>query len=146
MTTQGSTRPLILVIEDYRDSRQMLKLVLETFGYEVVTAANGDEALSLAVGHPVDLILTDLGLPDMDGIGLVRRLRKIDDRFSRIPIIMQTAFERNECYQPAIDAGCTEVLAKPIDFDTLHTLIQKLLKDGCDDREDTSNGVEFHKS
>lgn len=146
MPTQGSTRSLILVIEDYRDSRQMLKLVLETFDYEVLTAANGNEAFSLAASNPVDLILTDLGLPDMDGIGVVRRLRTLSDYLSRVPIIMLTAFERNDCYQPALDAGCTEVLTKPPDFQKLHTLIERLLNEGCDDREDTPNGVEFHKS
>ena len=147
MSTQGSTRPLILVIEDFRDSREMLKLVLETFGYNVLTARNGDEALATAASNPVDLILTDLGLPGMDGITVVRRLREIDDRFSQIPIIMQTAFERNDCYHAAIDAGCTEVLTKPIDFDALHALMGKLLKEGCHDREeDTPNGLAVYKS
>lgn len=146
MPTQGSTRALILVIEDYRDSRQMLKLVLETFDYRVLTAANGNEALSLASSNPVDLILTDLGLPDMDGIAVVRRLRKISDRLSRVPVIMLTALDRDECYQPALDAGCTEVLTKPPNFDRLQTLIERLLREGCDDGEETPNGVEFHKS
>jgi DNA-binding response OmpR family regulator len=124
----------------------MLKLVLETFDYEVLTAANGNEAFSLALNNPVDLILTDLGLPDMDGIALVRRLRKLSDRLSRIPIIMLTAFDRDERYQPALDAGCTEVLTKPPDFEQLHVLIEELLKEGCEDQEDIPNGVEFHKS
>lgn len=121
----------------------MLKLVLETFDYEVVTAANGKEALSVAASKPVDLILTDLGLPDMDGIKVVRQLRQLNDRLSQIPIIMLTAFERDDCHQSALDAGCTEVLTKPPDFDKLHTLIERLLREGCDDRENTPNGVEF---
>ncbi len=134
MATQDSTKLVILVIEDYRDSREMLRLVLETSGYEVIAAATGNEALSLAAGNPVDLVLTDLGLPDMDGIAVVRQLRELNERFSRIPTIMLTAFERNECYEAAMDAGCTEVLTKPVDFDVLQSLIEKLLKDGCDDR------------
>jgi two-component system KDP operon response regulator KdpE len=134
MATQDSTKLVILVIEDYRDSREMLRLVLETSGYKVIAAATGNEALSLAASNPVDLVLTDLGLPDMDGIAVVRRLRELNERFSRIPTIMLTAFERNECYEPAMDAGCTEVLTKPVDFDVLQSLIEKLLKDGCDDR------------
>jgi CheY-like chemotaxis protein len=146
MSTPSWKRPLILIIEDYRDSRRMLKLVLETFDYEVLTAANGKEAFSLALSNPVDLILTDLGLPDMDGIGLVRRLRKLSDRLSRIPIIMLTAFDLDDCYQPALDAGCTEVLPKPPDFEQLHILMEGLLKEGCEDREDTAKGVGFHKS
>ena len=134
MATERLTKPIILVIEDYRDSREMLKLVLETSGYEVITAATGNEALSLSASNPVDLVITDLGLPDIDGITVVRRLRELNERFSRIPKIMLTAFERNECYDAAMEAGCTEVLTKPVDFDALQSLIEKLLKDGCDDR------------
>ena len=134
MATEGLRKPVILVIEDYRDSREMLKLVLETSGYEVITAASGNEALALSASNPVDLVLTDLGLPDMDGIAVVRRLRELNERFSRIPTIMLTAFERNECYDAAMAAGCTEVLTKPVDFDALQSLFEKLLKDGCDDR------------
>jgi CheY-like chemotaxis protein len=81
----------------------------------------------------VDLILTDLGLPDMDGIGVVRRLRKLSDRLHRVPIIVLTAFARDGCYEAAIDAGCTEVLTKPVDFEELHSLMDELLKDGCGD-------------
>lgn len=145
MSAPSVKRPLILIIEDYRDSRQMLKLVLETFDYEVLTAGNGNDAFSLAIGNPVDLILTDLGLPDMDGLRLVRRLRKLS-YLSRVPIVVLTAFDREEWYQRALDAGCAEVLTKPCDFEEIHTLIEKLLKEGGESREDTANGVEFHKS
>ena len=111
----------------------MLKLVLETFDYEVLTAANGGEALCLATSKPVELILTDLGLPDMDGIGVVRRLRELSDHLRRVPIILLTAFARDRCYEAAFDAGCTEVLNKPVDFEELHSLIEELLKEGCED-------------
>jgi CheY-like chemotaxis protein len=139
-------RARILVIEDYQDSRRMLKLILESLDYEVVTARNGNEGLSLATKMPVDLILTDLGLPDLDGIGVVRRLREIDDRYRSIPIIMQTAIDRAECYEAARDAGCTEVLSKPIDFNTLEALIDKLLTDRRDGRQDTAVEVVSHES
>ena len=146
MLTQILGKPVILVIEDYRDSREMLKLILENLGYRVLAAANGDEALAMAVSNRVELILTDFGLPDMDGEGLVRRLRSLSERLRRTPIIMLTALVGAEYYDRAISAGCTDVLAKPPDFEKLQTMIKRLLLESGEDSKDTANGVQFRES
>lgn len=145
MPRQSGNKPIILVIEDYGDSREMLKLILETLEYHVMTAANGHEALALAASNDLDLILTDLGLPDMDGLLLVRRLRKLNARLRYVPIIMLTALDRNEYYDPALRAGCTDFLTKPTDFETLQAMIEKLLQESRHDREEAPNGVQFRE-
>lgn len=146
MPTKRVRKPIILVIEDYGDSLEMLQLLLERLGYAVLPAANGDEALAIAASNQVDLILTDLGLPGMDGITVVRRMRKLNDRLKQVPIIMLTAFDGDEHSQAALSAGCTDFLVKPLDVDKLHTMVERLLREGCNDQEDTPNGVHFRES
>ena len=140
MSTQGAREPVILVIEDYGDSREMLKLLLESLGYRVLAAANGHEALAFAANNHLDLILTDFGLPDMDGLRVIRRLRKLNERLRTVPIIMLTALE-SDAYYPALRAECTDVLKKPADFETLQAKIGDLLRESRDCREDYKNAV-----
>lgn len=146
MPTQLATKAIILVIEDYGDSRDMLKLLLESLGFRVLAAANGDEALALAASNHLDLVLTDFGLPDMDGIRVVRRLRKLNDRLREVPIIMLTAFDGDQYYKAALAAGCTDFLIKPLDFETLQAMIKNVLHENRDDKEDTRNDVQIRES
>lgn len=127
MPTRKVRKPIILVIEDYRDSREMLTLLLESLDYRVLAASNGREAIKLAANQP-DLIITDFGLPDMDGLRVVRRIRKLNNRLKYVPIIMLTARERDGWYGPAIKAGCTEFVTKPPDFEKFRVLLEKLLR------------------
>lgn len=83
MSTRPTKQPLILVIEDYGDSREMLKLLIVGEGYRVMTAGTGEEGLELMGQRSVDLILTDLGLPGMDGIALARRIRRLGGRMTK---------------------------------------------------------------
>ena len=121
-------KPVILVVEDYADSRAMLRLLLEDLNHQVLTAANGKQALAIAANNRIDLILTDLGLPDMSGLGLVRRLRNLNHRMESIPAIMLTAFDGDEYRDLARQAGCSGFLTKPTDFDALQRMIERLLK------------------
>lgn len=146
MPTKRVKKAIILVIEDYGDSREMLRLLLESLGYSVLPAANGDEALAVAASNHVDLILTDLGLPGMDGITVVRRLRRLSDRLKQVPIIMLSAFDGDEYSHAAYSAGCSEFLTKPIDVERLHGMMERLLSEVCNDQEDTPNGVQFSES
>jgi CheY-like chemotaxis protein len=146
MPTQRARRQVILVIEDYGDSREMLKLLLESLNYSVLTAANAQEALTLAARNNLDLIVTDLGLPEMDGITVVRHLRELNDRLRDVPIIMLTALDDAEHYDTALKAGCTEFLTKPLDFEKLKVMIERLLRERRDDNEDIPNGVRFRES
>ena len=146
MPTRRARKPIILVIEDNGDSREMMKLLLEDLGYRVLAAANGHEALALAASNHLDLILTDLGLPDMDGIRVVRSLRILNTRLRHVPIIMLTALDGDEHYYPALRAGCTDFLTKPTDFETLQAMIEKLVDENFDHTEATANHVPFRES
>ncbi|HWV58546.1 MAG TPA: response regulator [Longimicrobiales bacterium] len=116
-------RLTILIAEDHFDSREALSTLLEAFGYDVVTAVNGREAVQLAREAPPDLILMDIMMPEMDGFEATRRVRE-SEATREIPIIVVTAMEgaRNL----ALQAGATDFLRKPIDSRTLLDRIRAL--------------------
>lgn len=116
-----------MIVEDYADSRQMLKLLLEELDYRVFTAANGKEALAIAADNHLDLVLLDFGLPDMTGPTVVRRLRRMNNELRHVPIVMVTAFEGYQFRQLADEAGCDAFLAKPPDFEVLSETLERLL-------------------
>jgi len=127
---QGTvSQPTILVVEDYADSRHMLKLLLEDQNYAVLTAATGKVAMSIAAQIPIDLIVTDFNLPDITGATLIRRLRHMNEELTRVPIIMLTALDAYEYRNLAAEAGCNEFIVKPVDFDTLEVLLDRLLRE-----------------
>ena len=122
------TRPTILVVEDYVDTQQMLKLLLEESGFRVLTATTGNEALAAGRNNDIDLILTDFSLPDMSGPGVVRRLRQMNARLKDVPTIVLTAFDGYQYRNRAAEAGCDAFIVKPPNFDTLLGLINRLLQ------------------
>ena len=117
---------LILVVEDTPDTRQLIRLVLELEGYEVVEAARGDEAVELAVATHPDAIIMDMSLPVLDGCQVTKTIRRLPG-LERVPIIACTAHNRWEWRAKAIVAGCDEFLEKPIDFERLGTLLSRHL-------------------
>jgi len=129
MLLRDRAQPVILIVEDYADSRQMLKLLLEGVNYAVWTAASGEAALSIAARNPIDLILTDFNLPDITGATLIRRLRRMNQDLERVPIVMLTALDADEYRHLAAEAGCNEFIVKPIDFDTLERVLDRLLRE-----------------
>lgn len=122
------TGPTILVVEDYPDSRQMLKLLLESLDYSVLTAANGKDALALAANNQVNLIIVDFDLPDMTGPTVVRQIRQLRDPLQRVPIVMLTAFDGYEYRRLADEAGCNAFLVKPPNFEVLSEVLDRLLR------------------
>jgi len=127
MTKSGTQT--ILLVEDYEDSREMIRLLLQEHGYRILEAQNGMEAISLAAKETLDLVVTDFNLPDIDGTTLIKRIRKLGERMNHIPIIMVTAQSAGEVYQLAMAAGCTTLLTKPISFTILENTIAELLQE-----------------
>lgn len=103
------SQPTILIVEDEASLRRFLVPILSTQGYPVVTAASATEGITLARGHNPDLVLLDLGLPDMDGLAVLRELRN----WSRRPVIIISARSQEREKVRALDAGADDYLTKP---------------------------------
>jgi two-component system cell cycle response regulator DivK len=117
MVRKGGT-PIILVIEDYSDSRTLLFSLLRAKGYKVVEARDGKEGLRQANRVTPDLILMDLAMPEMDGVAATRHLRE-RHTLAHIPIFVMSAYATADVRQDAFAAGCAEVFAKPLDIESL---------------------------
>jgi CheY-like chemotaxis protein len=110
--------PIILVVEDYCDSRTLLSSLLRAKGYKVLEARDGKESLLQANRVTPDLILMDLAMPEMDGVEATRRLRQ-RQVLSHTPIFAISAYTTNDVTHDALAAGCAEVFAKPLDIESL---------------------------
>lgn len=116
---------MILVVEDHDDSRLMMQTLLELDGFQVFTASDGPQAVKLAVELHPDAILMDINLPNCDGLSATRQIRR-DPRAARIPIIALTAYDASDSREQALAAGCTEFMLKPVDFERLQDLLQRV--------------------
>ena len=116
----------ILIVEDNEMNRDMLSRRLERQGYSVVTAIDGEQGHKMGVSESPDLILMDVGLPDIDGWE-VTRLLKTDEKARRIPIIALTAHALVSDREKAFEAGCDDYDTKPVDFVRLTEKIKKLI-------------------
>lgn len=110
---QGESAASILVAEDNPDSRDALRALLEAYGFRVIEAENGNEAVKQAIVRRPDLVLMDVMMPVMDGIQATRTLRGSPD-FRQVPILALTALTGSR--DLAIEAGCDDFLPKPIDI------------------------------
>jgi len=99
----------VLVVDDDRAIRRLLRTSLGAHGYQVIEAASGHEALEAVIAHHPDLIILDLGLPDLDGVDVTRQLRE----WSQIPIIVLSVREHEHDKITALDAGADDYLTKP---------------------------------
>ena len=127
--TISAWRPTILIAEDNADSREVMQLLLKTRGFNVVLAENGIRALEVAVQVKPDILLIDLELPKLDGLSVTRNLR-LHPVFRSVPIVIVSGHDPSRYRRDAIDAGCNEYLLKPINFDHLHELLERLVPDG----------------
>jgi len=118
--------PKILLVEDNEMNRDMLSRRLQRHGYSVVTAIDGEQGHKLGISEAPDLILMDIGLPDMDGWE-VTRLLKTDEHARAIPIIALTAHALVTDRDKAFEAGCDDYDTKPVDFVRLNEKIKKLI-------------------
>jgi CheY-like chemotaxis protein len=125
MTETGAR---VLVVEDNDMNMQLVEYLLEEGGYQIVKAASGEEALSIArTGDPVDLILMDIHLPGIDGLSVVREM-KTDAVTSAIPILALTAHAMRGDKDRFLEAGCDGYISKPIDVKTFLSSIRQYLR------------------
>ncbi len=126
MATETGAR--VLVVEDNDMNMQLVEYLLEEGGYQIVKAASGEEALSIArTGDPVDLILMDIHLPGIDGLSVVREM-KTDAVTSAIPILALTAHAMRGDKDRFLEAGCDGYISKPIDVKTFLSSIRTYLR------------------
>ena len=116
----------VLLVEDFEDSRFSLSKLLEIEGYEVLEAVDGAQAINLALSAKPDLILMDLSLPIVDGLSATKRIRE-HESMTRVPIIALSAHDISDFQDRATDAGCTDYITKPIDFEALMIIVTKYL-------------------
>jgi two-component system, cell cycle response regulator DivK len=116
----------IMVVEDYDDTRILLRKVLETKGYRVLEAINGQEAVDVSKREQPDLILMDLDLPILDGIAATQQIRQQAD-MNEVPIVAVTAYPMSYTRVKAFAKGCNEYLPKPIDFAELEEILNRFV-------------------
>ena len=118
--------PLILIVEDHQDTRQMYAEFLG-IGFQVLTAANGEEALDVVRTHPPDLLITDLSLPGIDGFELIALLRQ-DPALLQMPIICLSGYSGDVFEERAKAAGSDRVLLKPCMPDKLAQVAAEVIQ------------------
>lgn len=109
------SKPLILVVEDDPPVRNLIATTLKVHDYRYLTASNGESAILAASTHNPDIVLLDLGLPDLDGVDVIRRIRT----WSNLPIIVISARSEDTDKIDALDAGADDYLTKPFSVEEL---------------------------
>ncbi len=117
----------ILVIEDNDRNRRLLKILLESRGYEVIEAITGEEAMKYLRDHEPALILMDIQLPNVDGLELTKNI-KSDPKTAHIPIVAVTAYAMKGDRERILEAGCDGYISKPINTRKLILLVTEILK------------------
>jgi two-component system, chemotaxis family, chemotaxis protein CheY len=116
----------IMTVDDSASVRQMVGFTLKQAGYEVVEAADGRDALAKVNGNSVHMVITDLNMPNLDGIGLIKELRA-KPAFKFVPIIMLTTESQDTKKQEGKSAGATGWIVKPFKSDQLLAVVRKVL-------------------
>ncbi len=116
----------ILYVEDDSANRKLIQRILTAEGYEVLVAANAEEALSALENQTPDLILMDINMPETDGFTLTKQI-KADPRFANVPIVALTANVMKGDRERVLEAGCNGYIQKPVDVDALPRQIASFL-------------------
>lgn len=117
----------ILIVDDSESIRKLVQFNLSRANYSVLVANNGQDALNYFSGKTIDLLITDLHMPVMNGLELIKEVRKID-QYKHIPILFLTTETQLSIKKEAKDAGATGWIVKPFEFDKLLATIHKVLR------------------
>ena len=119
-----SLKPQILIVEDEKPIRKFIRVSLETQGYECIEASDGSNAITLVYSMNPDIIILDLGLPDMDGIDVINKIRDVSE--AKIIVVSARGHEREKVY--ALDTGADDYLTKPFSVPELLARIRVSLR------------------
>ena len=126
LNDSNDSRGLILVVDDFDDTRLLLRTWLQKKGFRVVEAENGNRAIAAAESNRPDLIIMDVEMPELDGLEATRKIRELKG-FAAVPILAVSAYGADQYRDHALAAGCNEYLSTPFEPDELERLIQTLL-------------------
>ena len=125
MSTATNEPRTILVVDDFDDTRLLLRTWLERRGFRVLEAENGIQAINQAESEAPDLIIMDMQMPELDGLSATRRIRMSLDS---VPILAVSAYGADQFRELALAAGCTEYVSTPFEPDTLEGIIRSLVQ------------------
>jgi two-component system chemotaxis response regulator CheY len=117
----------ILIVDDFESSRNILGKTLESAGYNVLHGNDGESALKILDKLPVDLVITDLNMPGMDGISLIKNIRLRED-YQFTPVLLLTTNSKNDKKELAKEAGATGWIEKPFQVEALLNNIRKMVR------------------
>lgn len=117
----------ILIVDDFENTRYVTRMTLRRYGYHIIEAEDGVEALKLFDGRNIDLVITDHNMPNMDGITLVENIRQLQT-YKYIPILLLTTEKDPNKKKRAQKAGITGWIQKPFTFNNFTKIVQKALK------------------
>jgi len=123
----GSAQRTILVVDDFDDTRLLLRTWLTRKGFRVIEAANGRLAVEAAKKNNPDFIIMDVEMPELDGLAATRQIREMH-QLANVPIVAVSAYGADEYRSQALEAGCDEYVSTPFDPDELEKLIRSLIK------------------
>lgn len=126
LSVGGTVKRTILVVDDFDDTRLLLRTWLEKKGFRVVEAEDGIRAVTKAEEVRPDLIIMDVEMPEMDGLAATRKIRSIRE-LDGIPVLAVSAYGAEQFRAQAIEAGCEEYVSTPFEPDELESLIRRLL-------------------
>jgi CheY-like chemotaxis protein len=127
MTSPTNPQRTILVVDDFDDTRLLLRTWLERRGFRVVEAEDGIEAVQRAISESPDLIIMDMEMPQLDGLSATRRIRQVNN-LGHVPIVAVSAYGADQFRELAIEAGCDEYVSTPFEPIALEAIIRSLMR------------------
>lgn len=123
---QEVSKPTILVVDDFDDTRLLLRTWLERKGFNVIEAENGHEAVAQAESGRPDLIIMDLEMPELDGLAATRKIRSLRE-LDNVPVLAVSAYGAEQFREDALAAGCNEYVSTPFEPEDLEQLIRSFV-------------------
>ena len=126
-TKSNDGQRTILIVDDFDDTRLLLRTWLQKKGYQVVEAENGKQAVAMAESCQPDLIIMDVEMPELDGLSATRQIRTLANS-KEVPIVVVSAYGADLFRADALAAGCNEYVSTPFEPDVLEKVIRSLIK------------------